>query len=113
MTTIISMLAILIGFSINAVFILIDSYPEEPTNDIDLLFVGTRNVTLYSIIFGIITLLVAGLVLVLVINRNLHLREIEIGLLSFITFVMVFHYFITLLLLPARLYTIIEIRSSK
>lgn len=112
MTTIISMLAILIGFSINAVFILIDSYPDETTRDIELLFVGTRNITLYSIVFGITTLLLSGLVLVIVLNNNLGLSDSLMAIISSVIFIMVFHYFVTLLLLPARLYAIVEIRSS-
>ena len=108
MTTIVSMLAILIGFSINAVFILIDSYPDETSNDLDLLFEGTRNITLYSIIFGIFTLFISGLVLVIFLNKGYHLDRILIKFLSIVIFFTVSHYFVTLLLLPARLYVIVE-----
>lgn len=108
MTTIVSMLAILIGFSINAVFILIDSYPDETSKDLDLLFEGTRNITLYSIIFGIFTLFISGLILVIFINKGQHIDGVLIKSLSIVVFFTVSHYFVTLLLLPARLYVIVE-----
>jgi len=108
MTTIVSMLAILIGFSINAVFILIDSYPDETSKDLDLLFEGTRNITLYSIIFGIFTLFISGLILVIFINKGHYIDGILIKSLSIVVFFTVSHYFVTLLLLPARLYVIVE-----
>lgn len=109
MMAVVSMLAILIGFSINAVFLLMSGGSENPTPDEKELFENTRNITLYSIIVGLFSLVLAGLVLTGISNNVLLAGDKLLILLSGILFFLLVHYVITLFLLPARLYVIVEL----
>lgn len=108
MIAMVSMLAILIGFSINAVFLLMNGGSEEPSTDEIELFENTRNITIYSIIIGIFTLVIAGILLTGLSNDFNINGKLPLILGSSVLSFLVTHYIITLLLLPARLYVIIE-----
>lgn len=109
--TIISILAILIGFSINAVFLLIDHAKDDPSELEQELLENTRNITLYAIIFGIFTLSFAGLVLLSINNDTLFSDGVLLLVVSSVLYASLAHYILTLLLLPARLYVIVETSS--
>ena len=114
--SLVSMLAILVGFSINAMFLLVDSTSEDSdckekmthSKDKADLYAGARKITHYSIIFGIISLLYIGLTLSIIESGLLPNSWFYKGILTFITFFIFFHYIFTLLLLPARLYVVVE-----
>lgn len=111
MIAVISMLAILIGFSINSMFLLVNSNNENQTSDEEELYRNTRNITLYLIIAGLITLSIAGITLIGLSNDILQIGYMGLLVLSSILFLLLSHYIITLFLLPARLYVIVELNQ--
>lgn len=109
-------LAILIGFSVNAV-ILMAGEPLEPNEKPESraayskvksrkqALIHTRTNTLYALIVGLIALLIA-----IISSAALHAelsRNLVIAL-SFILYFLLIHYFITLLMVARRLYILVE-----
>lgn len=105
---VISMLAILVGFSINALVLLMRDHEaiKDGTREAELME-NTRNHTMYALIFGLTILTYTGGIMLF------QTSGIDLGYLadivgSSILFAGLVHYLQTLYLLPARLYAIID-----
>ncbi|AHG00840.1 hypothetical protein HALLA_09700 [Halostagnicola larsenii XH-48] len=101
-------IAILIGFSINAMLLLIGRVSDEPTEREEKLVKNTRNHTMYAVILGLATLVI---VLVFLISSKNKLAPVDLPLrtmASFLIYFLIGHYIISLYLLPARFYAIAE-----
>lgn len=109
---VISMIAILIGFSVNAIVLLMDHVDEDMSSDEEKLVEGLRNLTLYSIIVGLVLLLLTGLSLLATTNDLFEGCWIARAIVSFLLFTGLSHYLITLFLLPARLYVVVESETT-
>ena len=109
-------LAILIGFSINAV-ILMAGEPLEPgegtqsrtayseVKNRKQALIHTRSNTLYALVVGLLALLMA-----IISSAVLHARlpEMLVTAVSFVLYFLLIHYFITLLMVVRRLYILVE-----
>lgn len=113
---IIPALAILIGFSVNAVILMAREplEPEEKPEDRKTYavvesrkqaLIHTRTNTLYALIVGLITLLIA-IISSAVLYANI--STIVLAVISFILYAFLIHYFITLFMIARRLYILVE-----
>ena len=112
LTGLISMLAILVGFTVNAGILLINYTVDENDRQVsdrkelknDILSIST-----YSIVIGIFAIIFSGVILLGVSNAPIVRLPHQIGLrmLSVILYALLLHFMFTLLLLPSRLYAVI------
>ncbi|WP_440769354.1 hypothetical protein [Natronorubrum sp. DTA28] len=101
-------ISVLIGFSINAMLLLIGRVSDETTDREEKLIKNTRNHTMYAVIIGLATLV---LVVGFLVTSGETLIPIDLPFRTFTSFILyslIGHYIISLYLLPARFYAIAE-----
>lgn len=112
----VSMVGVLTGFSINAI-VLLSNHSAEDTfqQEIDAIN-KTRDFTLYSILVGIVLLMVLVLGLIIAnsgplpdsLSANLSLPISGTQILSSLIYILVVHYFVVLLVIAHRLYSLVN-----
>lgn len=113
---IISMLAILIGFSINAGVLLLEQNPadlgaeEGQEEDKKRFLKNTKVLIIYAILVGLVLVLISAVSLIGTSNSVLN-EGILHRLISVIIYSGILHYVLTLLLIPARMHTIATLKS--
>lgn len=115
LSLVVPMLSILVGFSINAIVILIDTPDGSASERTRELVFRTRSHTLYAVVFGLALIALSGFHYLLI-DRGIttitmstkYLRTDVRTILSLLFFFAIVHYLFTLYLLPARIYAVIE-----
>lgn len=100
--------SVLIGFSINAMLLLIGRVSDGTTEREQKLIENTRNHTMYAVIIGLATLV---LVVGFLVTSGRNMVPVDFSLrpfASFVLYTLLGHYIISLYLLPARFYAIAE-----
>jgi amino acid transporter len=104
---IISAVSILVGFSLNAVLLLLRYGMNSDASNKLMRIV--RHISIYSVLIGVIVVIVS--LTSLLITQNMESSLIT-GFLSGVIFLSVSHYLLTVLLLPARVFVVVELAEK-
>lgn len=101
--SVISAVAILVGFSLNALLLLLRY--SEASNSSDKLMRIVRHISTYTILIGIFIVSFSLISLVLLENNP---NNLEKYIMSFVIYLITSHYLLSVLLLPARVFVFVE-----
>ena len=103
---IVPIVAFLVGLSLNAVILLLRYSSNSDASE--KLVTEVRHISVYSIVSGVLIILVTLLVIASKNNFETSYSHIILPVVSFIMYSAILHYFMTILLLPARVSVIVE-----
>ncbi len=102
----VSALSILIGFSINALVLLLRHGNQSDVDD-DLLDT-VRDLASYTLIIGVFVLAIASISFLLFETWSKPISRLNLSVVSFIMYAISGHFIANILLIPARVYVLVE-----